>query len=104
MEREASYELVYDGKWLTGDASYAVFHRAAVGNDYRGMGIARQMLSCAEKLALESGFNSLRGDTHHDNKAMRKLLEKRGFVPCGTIYINGGMDAQNKRVCYEKLL
>ena len=104
FESEESYELVYDGKWLTGAAPYAVFHRAAVGNDYRGMGIAGLMLSYAENLALEKGFNSLRGDTHRDNKAMRGLLEKRGFVHCGTIYINGGTDAQNERVCYEKLL
>ncbi len=104
FEKEQSYDVVYDGKWLTGDAPYAVFHRAAVGNDYRGMGIAGQMLSRAENLTLESGYKSLRGDTHRDNKAMRGLLEKCGFVHCGTIYINGGSEAQNERVCYEKLL
>lgn len=104
FESEECYELVYDGKWLTGDAPYALFHRAAVSNDYRGMGIAGQMLSYAENMATQRGFKSLRGDTHRDNKTMRGLLEKHGFVHCGTIYINGGMDAQNERVCYEKLL
>ncbi len=104
FEREDSYGVVYDGKWITGDAPYALFHRAAVGSDYRDMGIAGQMLSCAENMAIERGFTSMRGDTHHDNKAMRGLLEKRGFTHCGTIYINGGKDAQNGRVCYEKLL
>ena len=68
------------------------------------MGIAGQMLSFAENMALEHGYKSIRGDTHRDNKAMRGLLEKRGFVPCGTIYLNGIMDAKNERVCYEKLL
>jgi len=104
FEREESYDVVYDGKWITGDAPCALFHRAAVGNDYRGMGIASQMLSYAENSATENGYKSMRGDTHHDNKAMRGLLEKCGFVHCGTIYINGGKDAQNGRVCYEKLL
>ena len=104
FENEESYKLVYDGEWLTGDAQHALFHRAAVGKEYRGMGIAGQMLSYAENLALDNGFKSLRGDTHRDNKAMRGLLEKRGFVHCGTIYINGGMDVQNERVCYEKQL
>jgi len=101
---EESYGIVYDGNWLTSDTPYAVFHRAAVGNNYRGMGIASQMLSCAENIALERGLKSMRGDTHRDNKAMRALLEKSGFAHCGTIYINGEINAQNERVCYEKLL
>ncbi len=104
FEPEPSYSEVNDGSWLTGDAPYAVFHRAAVSHDYRGMGIASMMLSCAENMALDRGGASLRGDTHCDNKAMRRLLEKRGFVHCGTIYLNGEKTAQNERVCYEKLL
>lgn len=101
---EESYKVVEDGKWLTGDAPYAVFHRAAVSREYRGMGIASIMLSYMENMALERGLSSLRGDTHRDNKAMRGLLEKRGFEHCGTIYLNNNRDAQNERVCYEKLL
>ena len=101
---EESYNEVTDGKWLTDDAPYTVFHRAAVGDEYRGMGIASRMLSYAETLALEHGCISMRGDTHRENKAMRGLLRKRGFTHCGTIYINGEKSAQNERVCYEKLL
>ena len=104
FEPEECYELVYDGKWLTGNAQYALFHRAAVADECRGMGIAGQMLSYAENLAAEQGFRSLRGDTHRDNKTMRGLLEKSGFVHCGTIYLSGARDTQNERVCYEKLL
>lgn len=104
FDSEESYDVVYDGKWITGDAPYALFHRAAVGSDYRGMGIASQMLSYAESYAAQRGLKSMRGDTHSNNMAMRTLLEKRGFVHCGTIYINGAKNAQNERVCYEKLL
>ena len=104
FETEPSYNVVEDGKWLTGDAPYASFHRAAVDGNYRGMGIASEMLSLAENMAKECGFKSIRGDTHRDNKAMRGLLEKRGFVPCGTIYIDGIKSERTKRVCYEKLL
>ncbi len=104
FEDEASYNLVYDGSWLTGDIPYTVFHRAAVGNEYRGKGIAREMLSYADSSAREHGFTSIRGDTHRDNKAMRALLERSGFVHCGTIYLNSGKEAQSERVCYEKLL
>ncbi len=104
FEKEASYKRVYDGSWLTGDAPYAMFHRAAVDSNYRGMGIASEMLSYAENIARERGFTSMRGDTHRDNKAMRSLLEKRGFVHCGTIFIDSGEEALGERVCYEKLL
>lgn len=104
FEQEESYNTVEDGAWLAGDAPYAVFHRAAVGADYRGMGIAGQMLSYLENLAIERGFKSIRGDTHQDNKAMRGLLEKCGFIHCGTIYLSSERNAQNKRVCYEKIL
>jgi len=101
---EACYAEVEDGKWLTDDAPYAVFHRAAVAQDYRGMGIAEDMLSYAENFARGHGFKSLRGDTHHNNKAMRKLLEKQGFVHCGTIYLDNVKCLHNQRVCYEKQL
>ena len=104
FEPEACYASVEDGEWLSGDAPYAVFHRAAVSADYRGMGIAGQMLSYAESLTREQGSKSLRGDTHPNNKAMRGLLEKQGFIHCGTIYLDGIKTARNQRVCYEKLL
>lgn len=104
FETEPNYNEVDDGNWITGDAPYAVFHRAAVGGEYRGMGIAGEMLSYAENMAIDRGFKSMRGDTHRNNKAMRSLLEKRGFVHCGTIYIGEVKSEQSKRVCYEKLL
>ncbi|MFB0920983.1 MAG: GNAT family N-acetyltransferase [Oscillospiraceae bacterium] len=104
FEPEPNYGEVEDGNWLTSDAPYAAFHRAAVDENYRGMGIASAMLSYAENLSLERGLKSMRGDTHRDNKAMRGLLEKRGFVHCGTIYIDGVKSERTKRVCYEKLL
>ena len=104
FEEEESYKRVYDGKWLTGEVPYAVFHRAAVGKEYRGKGIAREMLSYVDNAARRRGLNSIRGDTHRDNKAMRALLEKSGFVHCGTIYIDSGKEASSQRVCFEKLL
>ena len=104
LEKEDSYSSIENGSWLTGDEPYAVFHRSAVGENYRKKGMAQAMLSFAESKTLTKGFKSLRGDTHRDNKAMRGLLEKRGFAHCGTIYLHGIRNAQNERVCYEKLL
>lgn len=104
FEKDACYDLIEDGKWLTGDARYAVFHRAAVDGTYRGKGIASQMLSFTESLARERGINSMRGDTHRNNKAMRRLLERRGYVHCGSVHIKCEPDCDSHRVAYEKIL
>lgn len=104
FEPEECYELVYDGKWLTGNAQYALFHRAAVADECRGRELRAKCYLMRRIWLPSSGFRSLRGDTHRDNKTMRGLLEKSGFVHCGTIYLSGARDTQNERVCYEKLL
>jgi GNAT superfamily N-acetyltransferase len=101
---EADYAVVEGGNWLLGDIPYAAFHRVAVGADCRGGGIASRLISYCESLAREKGVKSLRGDTHRDNKAMRAMLEKNGFVHCGTIYLNGVRSETTARVCYEKAL
>lgn len=42
---------------------------------------------------------SLRADTHADNKIMQHLLEKNGFARCGIIHVEDG----TPRVAYQKL-
>ena len=46
------------------------------------------------------GKSSLRIDTHEGNVVMRRMLEKQGFMPCGTILLQNG----DPRVAYEKVL
>ena len=41
----------------------------------------------------------LRIDTHGDNTVMRNLLEKLGFLPCGTIYVE---EDDFPRLAFEK--
>ena len=41
----------------------------------------------------------LRIDTHGDNTVMRSLLEKLGFIPCGTIYVE---EDDFPRLAFEK--
>lgn len=100
---EPSYLVVFGGNWLSKDKPYAVFHRSAVSSDSRGRGIAGEMMSYVEKKAKEKGLYSMRVDTHRDNKAMRRLLEKNAYIHCGSIHLDGpGCDVE--RVCYEKIL
>jgi GNAT superfamily N-acetyltransferase len=104
FRHEDCYDAVENGRWMTGDAPYAAFHRLAVHSEYRGRGVASGLMAYLENLAREKGVLGLRGDTHRENRAMRGMLEKRGFVPCGTIYLNGRGDPRGARVCYEKRL
>lgn len=101
---EECYGHLKDGKWLTEGENYAVIHRMAVGGAFHGMGLANAMFSFAEELGTERACKSVRADTHRDNKAMRSLLEKRGFIYCGTVFLDRRYGERNERVCYEKLL
>ncbi|NCC67548.1 MAG: GNAT family N-acetyltransferase [Clostridia bacterium] len=100
---EPSYCVVYDGKWLTHGLPYAVFHRFAVSDEYRGKGIAAKLLSFSENYAKVCGMKSIRGDTHRDNMSMRGLLQKCGYNLCGTIHIDEPAPGDIERLCYEKV-
>lgn len=102
LGHEPSYDTVYDGDWLTKDEPYAVFHRSAVDREYRGKRVAGRMLSCLENIARENGCMSMRGDTHRDNNAMRRMLERSGYTLCGTVRIDAPPERDAERLCYEK--
>jgi GNAT superfamily N-acetyltransferase len=99
---EPTYDRIFDGAWLTGDAKghYLAIHRVAIAVAMRGQGIAPAILSYAADAALRLGRTSLRIDTHRGNVVMRRMLEKNGFTLCGVIYIASGAE----RVAYEKTL
>ena len=94
IERDNSYVLVaeevlagtaavsFDGKtynyikgrWLT-TGNYGTVHRLAVSSAYRNTGAAGIMMKHIEQLCIENKAQSIRIDTHGDNKAMRRFLE-----------------------------
>ena len=99
---EPTYDRIEGGAWLTGDGlhSYVAMHRVAVSVARRGQGIPDEIVAFASAYAARLGRPSLRIDTHEGNRPMRRMLEKRGFLPCGTIYLESG----EARVGYEKRL
>lgn len=99
---EPTYDIIYDGSWLTGDESqdYIAIHRVAISVSSRGSGLSGKIIGYAADLAREKGRRSLRIDTHRGNVVMRRMLEKNGFFHCGTIYLENG----DERVAYEKLI
>ena len=103
---EPTYDRIENGAWLTSDldadsvCSYIAIHRVAIALAHRGSGIATAIIEYAEEFARILGKGSLRIDTHEGNAVMRRMLEKNGFVSCGTIYLENG----DPRVAYEKPL
>lgn len=99
--RDKNYKNI-EGSWLSKEDNYIVVHRLAVGPDYKGQGLASLMLEEVEKLGRAKGAHSLRIDTHRDNKAMLRMLERSGFIHCGKIYL---LDENlDERLAYEKIL
>ena len=96
---EPTYDKIYDGAWRT-DGDYVAIHRVAIAVKHRGQGIAETIMRFAAAFAKERGLCSLRIDTHYGNVVMRRMLEKNGFLPCGTILLLNG----DKRIAYEKIV
>lgn len=95
---EKTYNEIYEGTWLSNN-DYAVIHRIAISNDFKGFGIGTRIIEEAQKLAFERNLNSIKIDTQKDNISMQKLLIKNNFKYCGLIYL----EDKSERVAFEKL-
>ncbi|MCL2378654.1 MAG: GNAT family N-acetyltransferase [Defluviitaleaceae bacterium] len=88
IENEPTYEKI-EGQWLN-NKPYGVVHRIARGPDAKGTG-AICLNWCAAR------HPNIRIDTHRDNAAMLKLLEKLGYKYCGIIWLENG----DERLAYQ---
>lgn len=88
---EPTYRDIADGAWLD-DSPYGVVHRIATDGSEKGVGTF-----CLNWAYAQCGH--LRIDTHGDNAVMQRLLEKLGFVHCGTIFVE---EDDFPRLAYEK--
>ena len=91
------YYPAINGTWLN-DAPYAVIHRIAIGDKYRGKGLASLILAFAEDLCRRQGVQNLRIDTHAQNQRMQHILKKNGYCFCGTVMQDNG-----PRLAYHKV-
>lgn len=80
-----------EGKWLN-DEPYAAIHRVASAGHRHG--ILKYCLDYSK-----TKHQNLRIDTHRDNHIMQHLLEKNGFIPCGTIFLSNG----DPRIAYHRI-
>ena len=88
-----------DGKWLV-NGKYGVIHRIAVNPDYKSQNVAKNLLDFFENKLKELNYDSIRVDTHKDNKSMLRFIEKNGFQKCGIVYIR----KTDERISFEKPL
>lgn len=96
---EKTYDKIYEGKWKT-EKDYAVIHRIAVDNNYKGLRIASGIIARVEEMCLNMNIHSIKVDTHKQNASMRKMLYNNGFQYCGIIYLESG----SERVAYEMVI
>lgn len=87
---DPTYDKIYNGNWLN-DEPYRVIHRLASDGSAKGIG----------KLCIDwciGRCKDLRTDTHANNRIMQSLVERCGFVRCGTIRVANG----TSRIAYHR--
>lgn len=89
---DPTYVEIYNGQWLN-DKTYFVVHRAA--SSPKAHGVMRTILNYSFQHT-----DTLRIDTHEDNKTMQALLKKNGFNYCGIIHLENG----DPRLAFQKTL
>ena len=89
---DPTYRTITDGQWLNDTLPSGTIHRLASAGRQKGVATAA-ITWCLEHC------ESLRADTHADNKAMQHLLEKNGFTRCGIIRVEDG----TPRIAYQRM-
>ena len=98
---DPNYAVIYNGEWLlAAPKSYATIHRISVDLAERGQGIAEWIVGQTEQMCCKRGADSLRIDTHRDNRSMQRVAEKNGMTLCGIIHLADGAE----RLAYEKIM
>lgn len=87
---DETYKVITDGEWLN-NSIYGTIHRIASDGKIKGL-FNKTVDYCFNCIS------HLRIDTHYDNRVMQHLIEKNGFINCGTIYVSDG----SPRIAYEK--
>jgi ribosomal protein S18 acetylase RimI-like enzyme len=101
---EPTYLKIFEGKWLTSNQPYIVFHRLAVSKQFYGKGIGSELLSFAESIGRQNKLKSIRLDTAKENQPMRKLVDKLNYKYCGLIKLGKYKGAEDHRLAFEKLI
>ena len=99
---ESGYDKITDGKWH-GEGKYCTLHRMAIQAQFRGTSLSDMLIDFADDMARAKGTECVRTDTHRKNKAMQRLLKRKGYVYRGNVLVDeAGHDPA--RQAFEKKL
>ena len=71
------------------DVPYVVVHRLALSRRIAGRGLSRAVFESIRDLCRQRQIGCIRIDTDSHNKRMQHVLQKCGFVRCGTVLFEG---------------
>ena len=105
--QDASYQTI-DGQWLTetDTMNSVAVHRVAVSSSHHGKGLGYKLLDFIYEDVAKTipDINSLRIDTHPDNKGMQHVILKSGYEQTGMVkLLNMGLDNEWD-YAYERLV
>ncbi|MBP7275505.1 MAG: N-acetyltransferase [Kiritimatiellae bacterium] len=90
IENEPTYARIQHGTWLN-ENTYGVVHRIAVDRHERGIA------TCCLEWCYQQ-IPNVRIDTHKNNQAMIRVLEKNGYTNCGFVFLDDG----SERIAFQK--
>ena len=100
---ESGYDKITDGKWH-GEGKYCTLHRMAIEARFRGTGLSDMLVDFADETAKAKDAECVRTDTHRKNKAMQKLLKRKGYVYRGNVLVSSEPGHDPARQAFEKKL
>jgi RimJ/RimL family protein N-acetyltransferase len=71
------------------EVPYVVVHRIAIARRFAGCGLSAAVFETIRGLCRTKGIGCIRIDTDSRNKRMQHVLDKCGFVRCGTVLFEG---------------
>ena len=98
---ESGYDRITDGKWH-GEGKYCTLHRMAIEAQFRGTGLSDMMIDFADETAKAKDAECVRTDTHRKNKAMQKLLKRKGYAYRGNVLVSSEPGHDPARQAFEK--
>ena len=100
---ESGYDKITDGKWH-GEGKYCTLHRMAIEARFRGTGLSDMLVDFADETAKAKDAECVRTDTHRKNKAMQKLLKRKGYAYRGNVLVSSEPGHDPARQAFEKKL
>ena len=98
---ESGYDKITDGKWH-GEGKYCTLHRMAIEARFRGTGLSDMLVDFADETAKAKVAECVRTDTHRKNKAMQKLLKRKGYAYRGNVLVSSEPGHDPARQAFEK--